>query len=164
MATMSGSASHLHAFADYVTVIYHEARNVRHLRRSQCDGLECYERLINLPRNRYEAWRALHPLRVQASMASSARTIEAVFRKQFGPGLEDLQTLFENPNWRHSARGGNRWAHITHVLICLRDAIDSRSMRTVSQLQAAIPQMRHNTGTVRSKLRDLDGCLPRMRS
>lgn len=162
MGTMSESDSPLWAFVDYVALTYHEARNVRHLVAAGHAGLERYHPLINLPRNREDAWRELQALRTAARSTDSANAVEAVFLKKFGPGLEDLEVLFENPHWRHSAFGGNRWAGITRTLIDLRDAIDYQNIRIVSDLLATIPQMRHNTpGDVRSKLRGLDRCLLR---
>lgn len=159
---MNASENHLSAFVDYVTLTYHEARNVRHLVGAGHAGLERYRRLINLPRNREDAWRELQALRTAAKSTNSANAVEAVFQKKFGPGLEDLEDLFENPHWRHSAFGGNRWAGITRALSDLRDAIDHQNTRIVSELLATIPQMRHNTpGDVRSKLRGLDRCLLR---
>jgi hypothetical protein len=155
---MSESDSPLSAFVDYVTLTYHEARNVRHLIRAGHIALGTYQTLTNLPTNREDAWGALQDTRSAAKKASSANAVEAIFQRTFGPGLEDLVLLFDNPNWRHSARGGNRWAYITRALIDLRDAIDSDNVANASELLATLPYMRHNTGVVMSKLRDLDRC------
>jgi hypothetical protein len=159
MSAMSESASDVCAFVDYAALAYHEARNVRHLKKDGHIGLGKYERLIDLPKNREHAWGALQDSRIAAKKARSATAVEAVFQQRFGLGLEDLEALFENRHWRHSASGGNRWAGITRALIDLRDAIDCQNTRIVSELVATIPQMPHNTGDVRSKLCRLDRCL-----
>jgi hypothetical protein len=139
-------------FADYVALAYHEARNVRHLIAARHLDPDIYPHLVNLPRDRDEAWRALQGLRAEAKQARSARAVETVFQLS----LEDLSSLFDNPNWRHSMRGGNQWAHITRALIELRNAIDAGEQGAICALLERIRQMRHNTGIVGLKLRDLD--------
>ena len=159
MRTMTENDSPLAAFVDYVTLTYHEARNVRHLRRAGHVAPGTYERLIHLPTKREDAWKALQNTRTAAKKASSANAVEAVFQRRFRLDLEDLAAVFDNPGWRDSARGGNRWAYIARALIDLRDAIDRQDLAAVPELLAAIPFMQHNTGAMRSKLRDLDRCL-----
>ncbi len=105
MSAMSESDSHVCAFVDYAALAYHEARNVRHLKKDGHIGPGKYERLIDLPKNREHAWRALQDSRGAAKEARSARAAEAVFEKRFGVGLEDLEVLFEDPNWKHSKLG-----------------------------------------------------------
>jgi len=156
---MSESASHVCAFVDYAALAYHEARNVRHLKKDGHIGPGKYERLIDLPKNREHAWRALQDSRAAAKEARSARAAEAVFEKRFGVGLEDLEVLFENPNWKHSKLGGNRWASVTRAVIGLRDAIDQQDVKTAAELVEGILCMRHNTDGVKSKLSDLDRSL-----
>jgi len=51
------------ALADLSTLLYHEGRNVRHLVRAGYASAEQYQILVSLPRNRYEAWAALQPVR-----------------------------------------------------------------------------------------------------
>lgn len=160
---MNASENQLSAFVDYVTLTYHEARNVRHpiraLKKAGQVGLTRYERLRNLPTDRDDASRALQDSRATAKEARSARAAEAVFEKRFGVGLEDLEILFENANWKHSKLGGNRWASVTRAVIDLRDAIDQQDVKTAAELVDGILCMRHNTDGVKSKLSDLDHSL-----
>jgi hypothetical protein len=164
MGVMSVNEDYLSAFVDYVTLTYHEARNVRHLIKDGHIDPRSYERLANLPRNREDAWRALQAFRSAARKASSARSAEAVFEERLGVGLEDLKVLFENQNWKHSKTGGNRWACITRGVINLRDAMDRQDMKAVPELVGTIRCMRHNTDGIDSKLCELDRCLDRTAS
>ena len=72
------------AFADYVALAYHEARNVRHLVSAGYLDRAPYRFLIDgMPTKREEAWRKLKPLRREASSANSAQEAEAVFQQKF---------------------------------------------------------------------------------
>jgi hypothetical protein len=156
---MSANENYLFAFVDYVTLTYHEARNVRHLIKERRIHPRRYERLVNLPRKREDAWKALQDSRGAAKKAGSARGAEAVFEERFGVGLEDLEVLFQDENWKHSKLGGNRWASVTRAVIDLRDAIDQQDVKTAAELVEGILCMRHNTDGVKSKLTDLDRSL-----
>ena len=146
-------------FADYVTLVYHEARNVRKLVQGGFLDGKPYERITHhLPKNRWDAWRKLQPLRVAAKKARSAREAERIFHDKFGKDLEELVVLFENPNWRHAKLyGGNRWADITRAVFEFRDAIEGNDLNRASKLEEHIQRMVHNTGgTVEDKIGKLD--------
>ena len=152
----------IESFADYVTLVYHEARNVRHLPKDKVDR-QPYRRIIDhLPRDRWDAWRKLQPLRVAAKKERSAHEAGKIFRDKFGVGLEDLVVLFKNPNWRHAKLyGGNRWAEITRSVVEFKGTIEAEDSDRASQFQEHIRGMAHNTpgGTVGGKIRELDAWL-----
>jgi hypothetical protein len=66
--------------------------------------------------------------------------------------------MYGNPAWKDSKfkLGGNAWAAITDRVIGLRDALAAGDMRRASAVAAEVRSMRHNTGPVESKLRELD--------
>lgn len=144
-------------FATYLTLAYHEARNVRHLARAGLVKKETYQSLIDgLPSNRDEAWKALQELRCEASHARSAKAAEAVFKGRFGLSLEDLALLSRDEHWKGSNRGGNRWAEIDQMIIELRDSIDADNRGRIDRCLERLNAMRHNTGTVAEKLNLLE--------
>jgi hypothetical protein len=149
-------------FVDVLTLAFHEARNVRHLVKEGKLPKDEFRLLIDgLPANRYEAWRVLQKLRHRALEAPSAAAAEALFRFQFGLSLEQLAELSADPSWAGTARGGNRWAEIDRAAVALRDALDNGQASTIATLAAALPQMNHNTGSIRSKLAGLDKFIER---
>lgn len=147
-------------FVDVLTLAFHEARNVRHLVKDGKLAKAPFRVLIDgLPTNKYEAWKALQPLRAQAVKAPSAASAEAVFCLRFGLSLEQLAELSSSPHWAGTARGGNQWVKIERAAIALRDAIDNEENSRVADLMVSIPEMRHNTGSVVKKLADLDASI-----
>lgn len=150
-------ARSIEAFADFVTLAYHEGRNARHLQEAGHTGLSKYDLLRNLARNRDTAWEQLQSLRRIAQKCVEAKAAEMVFRDRFKVSLEDLADLYGHAGWRDSARGGNRWSEITLKIIELRDSLDQAEDERVAQLLDCIPNMRHNTGSVNSKIGHLDG-------
>ena len=85
--------------------------------------------------------------------------VKGLFRRKFGLGLEELVVLFENPHWKHSARGGNQRANITRATVELCRPLDSGNTNEASVLVPRIRGMQHNTGFVGNKLRHLDESL-----
>jgi hypothetical protein len=150
----------LQAFADFSTLLYHEARNVRH---EEFGKEERYRKLVMLRRNKYEAWHELQPLRNKAANAETAEGVRQVFEQQFDLGLSDLVDLFQNTRWKDGSRGGNRWAIIARTVIDLSAALDKGDLDNAHILltQLNSREMRHNTGIVSEKLRDLDQSLRR---
>jgi hypothetical protein len=143
--------------ADYVSLLYHEARNVRHLIRANHISADGWEKIVNLPTNRDEAWRAIQPVRNEARKAESASTCLAAFEQRFDVDLEGLQLLFENPNWRHAGLyGGNAWAQIAASVSQLAHAVQSGEVSDQDVAMSALRSARHNTGTVDAKLQSLD--------
>ena len=153
------SNQELEAYVGYLCLVYHEARNVRHLIKEGFLARESYEKLMSLPRNREDAWAAVQDLRTRAARSGSVTAASEVFAIQFGLGLDELVDLYEDSHWRHSAFGGNRWSGITRSLIALRDALDEDNAVEVVDLIGRIPAMSHNTGQVLEKLRGLDASL-----
>ena len=101
-------------------------------------------------------------MREAARQCASGKTAETVFRDRFKVSLEDLVGLYGHPGWRH-ARGGNQWSEITLAIIVLRDSIDQGDAARVTELLYAIPNLRHNTGTVNSKIGGLEASRERLR-
>ena len=156
---MAENDKFLAALVDYMSLAYHEARNVRYLIRAGHLLPQNYSELVNLPNNREEAWKDIQKLRVAAKQVRSVREAEAVFLRRFRIDLDELLVLFKNLNWRHSSMGGNRWADITNAVIGLREAIDSEDPARAVSLVASIREMHHNTNGVGTKLAGLDQIL-----
>jgi hypothetical protein len=92
MSAMGGFAGdRIALLADYLTLVYHEARNVRHLVSEGVVEPERWRFLVALPKNRDAAWREMQGLRRQASLAESASESAQVFTERFSLSLEDLE-------------------------------------------------------------------------
>lgn len=152
-------AKGLGPFVSFVSLSYHEARNVRHLIRGGFLDSAQYELIRSLPTNRAAAWAELQDLRKRASQSTSASAASEVFASRFQLTLEDLVDLFSNLSWRDAPYGGNQWREITQAVIALREALDSEDAASTRDLVESIPVMRHNTGRVGDKLRNLDASL-----
>jgi hypothetical protein len=145
------------SFADFLALLYHEARNVRHLIRAGRASASAYAPLTTgLPTNRYEAWRTIQDARSNARQAGTAVACAEIFEQSFRLSLRDLIILFENDGWKHSARGGNQWATIATAVTELYHALEGGDADRTNRLVSAITEIRHNTGIVRDKLLDLD--------
>lgn len=145
----------LSSFVDYLCLVYHEARNVRHLIRSSLVEAGRYERLRALPTNRDEAWVSMGALRREAKAHGSAAGAVSVFLRRFGLSPDELLELYRSPHWKSAVIGGNRWAAIADAVVRLGDALDGGQTATALDLLRRIPQMCHNTGQVGEKLRRL---------
>jgi len=150
-------------FVSYVCLLYHEARNVRHLVKQGYLEREPYRRLCDsLATNRYLAWGQLQPIRAEAT-GKDWTMAYLTFGQHFnGLLLWDLEALFGNPHWTHSSVGGNRWREIARAVIDLLEAAVSAvspSVEDAARLLKEIPLMHHNNGTVEEKLADLDAHL-----
>ena len=114
-------------YCESLALLYHEARNVRHLlhaRLIECD--HCWQKLVQLPTNRYDAWRQVWPLLQKARSTASSEDAAEVFISDFGVRVQELRTLFENKNWRHAkAYGGNAWSMIAGWTLALGRASSS---------------------------------------
>jgi len=87
----------LHEVVDFLCLVYHEARNVRHLiKKSLIDGAP-YKALVNLPTGRDEARAAMAPARREAARASSAESAARVFHRRFSRSLDELEELYRAP-------------------------------------------------------------------
>jgi hypothetical protein len=112
------------AFADFVALAFHEARNVRHLIRGGLASANEYEALTQLASNRDKAWEQVQDLRRRARLSESAKSAERVFSDRFGLTLTELVALYELPDWKDSQTGGNAWSRITQAIIELREQVD----------------------------------------
>jgi hypothetical protein len=153
------SLDQLDLFASYLCLVYHEARNVRHLIRDGYLESGPYLRVQSLPTNRNAAWGDMQVLRTQASGSGNAAEASDVFARRFRLTLEELVDLYEDRHWRDALYGGNRWSGITQSVLELRDALDRDDAKTATDLLTQIPTMSHNTGQVEEKLRGLDAAL-----
>jgi hypothetical protein len=146
-------------FASYVALLYHEARNVRHLVLGGVVKVDRYRKLISLPKNKEEAWKQLQSVRLRAEEASSAEEVSEIFQKHFSLTLREIVELSENRHWRGHLYGGNRWSAIGRVVIELKEAIDTNSSEDFAKLLTKLEGMQHNTGIVGDKLKFLEQAL-----
>ena len=156
---MANASQAVTIFVDVVALLYHEARNVRYLKRRGYAGLEKYDSLVNLADSRNPAWPQIQESRKSARRCSSAREVEAVFGRRFGVTLHDLEVLYAHPGWKDSPLGGNKWLNVARWVIRLRDAIGRGDVQVQKELLAQFPNLRHNNGSVKSKLEQLDAYL-----
>lgn len=147
------------SFADLVTLLYHEGRNVRHLiKKGHTIDPKFLSLRDGLATNRCQAWKQIQPLRLQASKARSGKEVELIFRQQFKLTLNDLVVLYTHPSWKGTLSGGNAWLPIAHKVKEVRDLLDSGRKDEADCLMGLILEMSHNTGKVGEKLRNLDSC------
>ncbi len=143
--------------SDYVSLLYHEARNVRHLIRAGHISPEGWEKIINLPNNRNDAWKAIQPIRSSAKQSESVAKCLRVFEQRFDADLDTLQEMFDNSNWRHAKMyGGNAWARICATVSQLAEALRSEQIPEQEVALEMLRRAEHNTGTVERKLQMLD--------
>jgi len=156
---VDADSEYLHALVGYVSLVYHEARNVRHL--IQCGVIEQdpWKLVVALPGNKYKAWRAIQDIRAKAEGSASYKEALIVFERRFRVSLDQIQTLYENPNWRNSACGGNAWAGITSMVKELAVALKEGRSEDVDQILKKLSQAEHNTGLLTAKLTELNAAM-----
>ena len=153
----STPSSALTALADYTALIYHEARNVRHLIKAGHLPGAPWSPLTNLPANRHMAWQQIQPTRTEARSFAKPSAVLDAFQARFGASLEELLVMYRNPNWKHAkAYGGNAWAAITEHVISLADAISRSDHVAIESPLSKLATTSHNTGALADKLRNLD--------
>jgi hypothetical protein len=144
-------------YADLLTLLYHEGRNVRHLIKN---GHQVDPRFLSLRNglatNRVEAWKQIQPLRKKANEALSASAAERIFERKLGLKLDDLEGLYELLGWIGTPYGGNAWLPIVRMVKELRKLIDSGRWEEAHSLEDLILESHHNTGKVSDKLKNLD--------
>lgn len=147
-------------FADLVTLLYHEGRNVRHLIEGGklSDDTKFLSLRDGLARNRDEAWKQIQPLRQKAADAWSSREVLRVFERKFELNLDDMLSLFGHSSWRGTRRGGNAWLRIARTVKEVSDLLGSNREFEANSLMSQILGMCHNTGKVSEKLKNLDNC------
>lgn len=146
-------------FKDYVSLMYHESRNVRHLVRGNHISSEGWESIMSLPTNREDAWRVVNQF--ATSLPNDAPTVLSKFADRFGRNLDQLIVLFENENWRHARnRGGHAWARIGSKVRTLAEALTEGKTERAKEIEQDLQMERHNTGTVQNKLAALRSAIP----
>lgn len=147
----------LEKLVDFIGLVYHEARNVRFpTDKAPVDNTAKYERLTALARNRQKAWDQMATIRSKARRSATAEDAATVFLKHYGLGLEELCRLYENPGWRHSRLGGNKWAAIAAKVREAVEVVDSGDETCIHHFFEELARMRHNTGTLGRKLKQLE--------
>ncbi|MFC2028871.1 hypothetical protein ACFLTX_02980 [Chloroflexota bacterium] len=150
---------HYAFFVDSLCLVYHEARNVRHLIRSKLIDAKGWDRIISQPTNRDKAWNAIQPVRRKALEKGNPEEAAKVFTDRYGVGLSYLKVLYFHSGWKGSRTGGNAWSKLTNLvedLLCALTESDQQKVEeTVTKLQLA----HHNTGSFQDKLEKLDAAL-----
>jgi hypothetical protein len=153
---------HLAAVTDFVALLYHEARNVRHLIGQGVIDEALWRSVRSLPGNRDEAWRQMSSLRTRARRATSVDGVLSLFERQFHVSVADLVEMFGNSAWRHARlHGGNAWERIGRHVIELVTALQTGDAHAAEHLISTIRTARHNTGGVSEKLADLEAAARR---
>lgn len=143
-------------FADYVTLVYHEARYLTELDTPEVKLL-CEKLSREKCPDRYVAWKVLQPLRQTARQLQSAKAIHAFFTKRFRLSLERVAALFEDRRWTGRAVGGKRWADAARKLVEIEGVIESKQAEQTEQLFGELCRMEHNSRrTLKAKLEHLD--------
>jgi hypothetical protein len=139
--------------ADGLALVYHEARHARHLVKAGHISPIGWDRLLSLPTNRVDAWRAIQAIRKKAAYSATAASASSTFEQRFGKSLADLQHLYSNNHWKHAASvGGHAWCGVTAAVINLRDAILQGSLGEIESEAQLLLAARHNNGAVRDKI------------
>lgn len=117
---MNNIREHLLFLVDYIALVYHEARNVRHLIQERAVQPESWKYLIALPVNRNKAWEAIEGIRSKAQKVVTVRAVLLLFERRFKVTLDQLEVLYDNAAWHNAAYGGNAWKAITKLVWVLR--------------------------------------------
>jgi hypothetical protein len=143
--------------ADALALVYHEARNARHLVKNGYLLPNGWEQLLSLPTEKFEAWRAVQVVREDAANAITADKAIVQFEKRFGKNLASLSDLYANEHWKHaSAFGGHAWRRVTTVIGALGDAIELGNISEIERAVSSLLMARHNNGQIRDKIAELD--------
>jgi len=146
-------------FADYVTLIYHEARYLTELDTSEVHLLAEKLSRKKCP-DRYVAWKVLQPLRQTARQLQTAKAIDAFFAERLGVSIERVIALFEDGRWSGRAVGGRRWADAAKKLVEIKGTIEAKKTDDTERLFDELGRMEHNSRrTLKSKLEQLDASL-----
>jgi hypothetical protein len=146
-------------FADYVTLVYHEARYLTELGTPEVKLLSEKLSKEKCP-DRYVAWKALQPLRQTATRLQTANAIHAFFTARLGVSLERVAVLFGDRRWDGRAVGGKRWAVAASKLVEIEGAIEANQTEVSERLFGELSRMEHNSRrTLKAKLEHLDANL-----
>ena len=151
----------LNLFADGLALVYHEARNVRHLfQKSDIPSAEWARLVSSLPKNRIDAWKQLQTVRQAARSSATAHDAARLFASRLGKSLNDLEVLYQDPNWKHAkAWGGHAWRDVTAIVANLGQAIDQCNLGRITAACAELLQAHHNNGPIRQKIVELDSAV-----
>lgn len=145
--------------ADYVTLVYHEARNVRHLIRDGLVEPGPWKYLIALDNKRENAWATLQPIRRAAQAGQDVPAVTSLFERRFRVSLAQLVELYGHPGWRNQAYGGNAWRAIAEMVRDLAVSLEAGQEPAADHLFQCLLDARHNTGSLSDKLSRLDSAL-----
>ncbi len=149
-------SEYIHLLGDYVALVFHEARNVRHLVREGVIEPDPWKYLTSLPVNRDSAWKELQGLRGEARSARTSHELVKLFEDRFHVSLSQLVEMYEHRAWRGNAYGGNAWATITRLVGELVVYLDSGRFAEAQQVLDRLKSTHHNTGRLNDKLTNLD--------
>ncbi len=153
---MTEDPDRLALLADFVSLLYHEARNVRYLIRAGAVKPEEWKYLVALPTNRVEAWKTMQGIRALARSAETVASVLQPFERRFRVSVAELVTLYANEAWRNHPYGGNAWENITRLILDAAVSLEAGREPEADRLFEALRVTRHNTGRVADKLERLD--------
>jgi predicted protein tyrosine phosphatase len=142
---------------DALALVYHEARNVRHLVHAHAIAATGWEKVVAFPKNRVDAWKHIQSLRMAARRKCTAKEAAMCFEECFGRSLVDLRTLFADPTWKHAkGYGGNAWRGVTSLVLNLQGAITQGEDGAIQDARRQLIAANHNNGTLRDKIVNSD--------
>jgi hypothetical protein len=153
---MTSTATHLALLADYLALVYHEARNVRHLIHAGFLEPGPWARLTSLPVNREKAWSGLQSTRTAARKAQRPCDVLSAFERRFQISLQQLIGLYGHQAWRGGAHGGNAWKGIAQLVSDAAEHLEANSIAETQETFDRLAKAHHNTGLVGEKLHRLD--------
>jgi len=153
---MPDAAPCLSLLADYLALVYHEGRNVRHLIHGRFVGAAPWAHLTSLPVNREKAWREIQRTRAATRKAQTPHDVLSAFERRFHISLAQLIELYGHQAWRGSARGGNAWKGIAQLVYDAAEYLEANRIAEAQQAFDRLAEAQHNTGLVREKLQGLD--------
>jgi hypothetical protein len=145
--------------ADYLALVYHEARNVHHLIHRGFVDAAPWTHLTSLPVNRDKAWGELQNTRATARKAQRPRDVLSVFERRFHISLLQLIELYGHQAWRGGAHGGNAWKGIAELVCGAAEYLEVNRITEAQEAFDRLAQAHHNTGLVSEKLHRLDRVL-----
>jgi hypothetical protein len=147
----------IHLLVDGLALAYHEARHVRVLTKAGHVPLDEWAALVDLPRDRVEAWKTLTPKREAAFAQVAGKGAAAIFERAFARSATDLMVLFSNPRWVDSvAVGGLAWRNVLVYVLTLRDMIDSGQRGDLGPACSRLVNAADSNGLLGDRIVELD--------
>jgi hypothetical protein len=135
-------------WCDYRNLVHTVYREVRHLGTpidpdARCQVAEHYWPAARQCRQHRRTLQSTVPFR----RATGSRTDDMLHGYKAFTGLtpEDLVVIFRGPGWQ-AQYGGERWAHITEVLVRLKREIDQGVVDAAWQIHEEVHRLHHNSG------------------